>query len=165
MTKTPVTDQDIHQLELSIANLEVEISDKKQQLAELKLERLTQVAQGPSVRAARSSPSQNKRRAASSPNSHSSSPRPRPSTFGITHQRVNTGFLDGSDIPVPIYVGDIVVLTSSSTGQFALRKEYRKGHRVEVFGTHGDYILIRYPGKPSVKTTSRLPQNVRKLIH
>ena len=76
---------------------------------------------------------------------------------------MNTGFSDCDS--VPIYVGDIVVLTSNSTGQFALRKEYRKGHRVEVFGTHGDYILIRYPGKPSVKTTTRLPQNVRKLIH
>ena len=39
MTKTPVTDRDIHQLELSIANLKLEVADKEQHLAELKLER------------------------------------------------------------------------------------------------------------------------------
>ena len=172
MTKTPVTEKAIKQLELDIANLELTVADKKQHLAELKLEQTNDESQSAGAVAVRSSPPRSTRRFTPSPEgvksfkpkTKYSSPQRIDSGSTTSYQRENTGLVDCDS--VPIFIGDIVELNSNSSGQFALRRQYRKGHHIEVYGvTNDNFLKIRVLNKPSVNPTTRSPLNVRKIIN
>ena len=147
MTRERLSEVDIQQLELDLANLRLEVADKEQQLAEAKLERATDRAQTHSQSATnRNNPP---------PATTSSSTPPRASrttrVASSSHvsdascHRVYTGFKDSNR--VKLYIGDIALLKKDSTGKYA--PYFHKDDRVKITGVTADHLLfvqsLEYP--------------------
>ena len=166
MTKTRVSIKQIRELELDIANLEVTVSDKKQLLAELKLEQVDfaprEVADSGLKRKSSRSPTHACRapklnpRASDRKSSPSSSPPSSPTRqlFPIT-----TGVFDSEN--QPIFIGDSVALRTRSSGKFA--RYFQRGNTAKVVGIASDsHLKLCVPGQSHI-ITRRSGFNVTKL--